>query len=145
MPSKPVGSGFPDERPPSCHASRPRRSSAPFLLGDGESLGAECRRGRPTTRGNSFFPLFILSHRTLCARRASRNGPAIATTSTIINEKGGVDGVKIFVQECETAYTVERAFECYERYKNGYDGAPVAVLFTTSSGFDAAVSDKAAR
>ena len=60
-----------------------------------------------------------------------------------LNDKGGVDGVKIFVQECETAYTVERAFECYERYKNGYDGAPVAVLFTTSSGFDAAVSDKA--
>ena len=40
--------------------------------------------------------------------------------------EGGVDGVKVFVQECETAYTVERAFECYERYKNGYDGAPVA-------------------
>ena len=60
-----------------------------------------------------------------------------------INEKGGVDGVKIFVQECETAYTVERAFECYERFKNGYAGAPVAALFTTSSGFDAAVSDKA--
>ncbi|PYE31107.1 amino acid/amide ABC transporter substrate-binding protein (HAAT family) [Rhizobium sp. PP-F2F-G38] len=60
-----------------------------------------------------------------------------------INEKGGVNGVKIFVQECETAYTLERAFECYERYKNGYAGAPVAVLFTTSSGFDAAISDKA--
>lgn len=62
---------------------------------------------------------------------------------TYINDKGGVDGVKIFVQECETAYTVERAFECYERYKNGYAGAPVAALFTTSSGFDAAVSEKA--
>ena len=60
-----------------------------------------------------------------------------------INEKGGVNGVKIFVQECETAYTLERAFECYERYKNGYAGAPVAALFTTSSGFDAAISDKA--
>lgn len=60
-----------------------------------------------------------------------------------INEKGGVNGVKIFVQECETAYTLERAFECHERYKNGYAGAPVAALFTTSSGFDAAISDKA--
>lgn len=60
-----------------------------------------------------------------------------------INEHGGVNGVKIFVQECETAYTLERAFECYERYKNGYAGAPVAALFTTSSGFDAAISDKA--
>lgn len=57
--------------------------------------------------------------------------------------EGGVDGVKILVEECETAYTVERAFECYERFKNGYEGAPVAVLVTTSSGFDAAISDKA--
>ena len=60
-----------------------------------------------------------------------------------VNAHGGVDGVKVFVQECETAYTVERAFECYERCKNGYAGAPVAFVFNTSSGFDAAVSEKA--
>jgi branched-chain amino acid transport system substrate-binding protein len=60
-----------------------------------------------------------------------------------VNSKGGVDGVKILVEECETAYTVERAFECYERYKHGYEGAQVAALFTTSSGFDAAISDEA--
>jgi branched-chain amino acid transport system substrate-binding protein len=60
-----------------------------------------------------------------------------------LNSKGGVDGVKILVKECETAYQVERAFECYERYKHGYNGAPVADLVTTSSGFDAAISDEA--
>lgn len=60
-----------------------------------------------------------------------------------VNSHGGVDGVKILVQECETAYTLERAFECYERYKHGYQGAQVAALFDTSSGFDAAISDEA--
>jgi branched-chain amino acid transport system substrate-binding protein len=61
---------------------------------------------------------------------------------TYINDHAGVDGIKIFVQECETAYTLERAFECYERYKNGYDGAPLAILVGTSSGFDVAASEK---
>jgi branched-chain amino acid transport system substrate-binding protein len=60
-----------------------------------------------------------------------------------VNSHGGIDGVKILVQECETAYTLERAFECYERYKHGYQGAQVAALFDTSSGFDAAISDEA--
>ncbi|MER9020611.1 ABC transporter substrate-binding protein [Mesorhizobium sp. M0195] len=55
-----------------------------------------------------------------------------------INEvEGGVDGVKILVQECETAYTIERGIECYERYKNGYNGYP------HSSGLDVALTDKA--
>jgi branched-chain amino acid transport system substrate-binding protein len=57
--------------------------------------------------------------------------------------EGGVDGVKIFIQECETAYTIERGIECYERYKNGYEGAPTAAIFPHSSGLDVALTDKA--
>jgi branched-chain amino acid transport system substrate-binding protein len=61
-----------------------------------------------------------------------------------INEvEGGVDGVKIFIQECETAYTIERGIECYERYKNGYEGAPTAAIFPHSSGLDIALTEKA--
>jgi len=61
-----------------------------------------------------------------------------------INEvEGGVDGVKIYIQECETAYTIERGIECYERYKNGYEGAPVAAIFPHSSGLDIALTEKA--
>jgi branched-chain amino acid transport system substrate-binding protein len=61
-----------------------------------------------------------------------------------VNEvEGGVDGVKIYIQECETAYTIERGIECYERYKNGYEGAPVAAIFPHSSGLDIALTEKA--
>ncbi|TIU15097.1 MAG: ABC transporter permease, partial [Mesorhizobium sp.] len=61
-----------------------------------------------------------------------------------INEvEGGVDGVKILVQECETAYTIERGIECYERYKNGYNGALTAAIYPHSSGLDVALTDKA--
>lgn len=93
--------------------------------------------------GEQLYPLF--SYRTgPYAPSGIPQWGGIRDYFNYINEvKGGVDGVKIFVQECETAYTVERAFECYERFKNGYAGAPVAALFTTSSGFDAAVSEKA--
>ena len=104
------------------------------------NLGAAAHAEEAT--GQQLFPLF--SYRTgPYAPSGIPQWAGYRDYFNYINAKGGVNGVKIFVQECETAYTLERAFECYERYKNGYAGAPVAVLFTTSSGFDAAVSDKA--
>jgi branched-chain amino acid transport system substrate-binding protein len=61
-----------------------------------------------------------------------------------VNEaEGGVNGVKLYPKECETAYTIERGIECYERLKHGYDGAPTAFLYPHSSGLDAALLDKA--
>jgi hypothetical protein len=106
------------------------------------SLGAGAHAEEGT--GQQLFPLF--SYRTgPYAPSGIPQWAGYRDYFNYINANGGVNGVKIFVQECETAYTLERAFECYERYKNGYAGAPVAVLFTTSSGFDAAVSDKAGR
>jgi len=45
-----------------------------------------------------------------------------------INEvEGGINGVKLVWQECETEWTAEKGIECYERFKNGLDGAPVAI------------------
>ncbi|MFA4912623.1 MAG: ABC transporter substrate-binding protein, partial [Burkholderiaceae bacterium] len=40
---------------------------------------------------------------------------------------GGVNGVKITYEECETAYATDRSVECYERLKTQRGGA---------SGFD---------
>lgn len=121
------------------------RKSALALLG-AALLGTSALASLPAQAaehdGQQLYPLF--SYRTgPYAPSGIPQWGGIRDYFNYINAKGGVDGVKIFVQECETAYTVERAFECYERYKNGYDGAPVAALFTTSSGFDAAVSEKA--
>lgn len=110
-----------------------------LLLGS-TSLSLTARAGEHD--GQQLYPL--LSYRT--GPYASSGIPqwaGIRDYITYVNEtQGGVDGVKIFVQECETAYTLERAFECYERYKNGYDGATVSIFVGTSSGFDAAGSDK---
>jgi branched-chain amino acid transport system substrate-binding protein len=109
------------------------------LLLSSTSLAVSARAGEHD--GQQLYPL--LSYRT--GPYASSGIPqwaGIRDYITYVNDHGGVDGVKVFVQECETAYTLERAFECYERYKNGYDGATVAFIVGTSSGFDAAASEK---
>ena len=38
---------------------------------------------------------------------------------TLVNEKGGVNGVKLTWEECETEYNNARGVECYERIKKG--------------------------
>jgi len=49
-------------------------------------------------------------------------------TLRYINEaQGGINGVKLFWDECETEWQVEKGVECYERFKNGEKGSPVAI------------------
>src|SRR5499426_429815 len=53
---------------------------------------------------------------------------------TLLNERdGGINGVPLVWEECETVYDVARGVECYERLKGkGPTGAAVFPLFTTS-------------
>ncbi|MEH3024279.1 MAG: ABC transporter substrate-binding protein [Pseudomonas oryzihabitans] len=51
-----------------------------------------------------------------------------------VNANGGVNGVKLVWSECETEYVVEKGVECYERLKNGRDGAPAAATNPLSVG-----------
>jgi branched-chain amino acid transport system substrate-binding protein len=52
---------------------------------------------------------------------------------TLLNERdGGINGVKLVWEECETVYDVERGVECYERLKaKGPTGAAAFPLFST--------------
>ena len=62
-----------------------------------------------------------------------------------INEvEGGINGVKLVWQECETEWTAEKGIECYERFKNGLNGAPVALYHPNGAPAAYALSDKAA-
>jgi|HigsolmetaAR206D_1030411.scaffolds.fasta_scaffold02189_3 hypothetical protein len=54
---------------------------------------------------------------------------------------GGVNGVTITYEECETAYATDRGVECYERLKTRGGGA--SGFDTQSTGITFAVSDKA--
>ena len=48
----------------------------------------------------------------------------LADYYTLLNERdGGVNGVKIVFEECDTGYATDRGVECYERLKGkGPDG-----------------------
>ncbi|WP_374265647.1 ABC transporter substrate-binding protein [Zoogloea sp.] len=60
-----------------------------------------------------------------------------------INEvEGGVNGVKLVWQECETEWSTDRIVECYERYKKGHNGAPTAFFFTHSTPASYALMEK---
>src|SRR5688500_18415592 len=57
----------------------------------------------------------------------------------LVNAKGGVNGIKIAYEECETGYATDRGVECYERLKSK---KPVAVN-PLSTGITYALTEKA--
>ncbi len=61
----------------------------------------------------------------------------------LINERdGGISGVKIVFEECETGYATDRGLECYERLKGkGPTGA--AFVVPRSTGVTAVLTEKA--
>ena len=43
----------------------------------------------------------------------------------LVNLKGGINGVRVLWEECETGYATDRGVECYERLKDKNGGATV--------------------
>jgi branched-chain amino acid transport system substrate-binding protein len=67
----------------------------------------------------------------------------VADYYNLINERdGGINGVKIAFEECETAYATDRGVECYERLK-GKGATGAAYFFPLSTGITFALTDKA--
>ena len=59
----------------------------------------------------------------------------------LVNARGGINGVKIVYEECETGYDTARGVECYERLKGKYGGA--TVFQPLSTGITFALTEKA--
>ncbi len=107
------------------------------------ALGTASARAADSHAGEQLYP--VLTYRT--GPYAPSGIPFLGGLQDYIryvNEvQGGVNGVKIYTPECETAYTIERGIECYERFKHGYEGALTAIFQPHSSGLDSALLDKA--
>ena len=56
-----------------------------------------------------------------------------------VNAKGGINGVKVSYEECETAYATDKGVECYERLK----GKGATVFQPLSTGITFALTEKA--
>jgi branched-chain amino acid transport system substrate-binding protein len=64
---------------------------------------------------------------------------------TYVNEaEGGVNGIKLVYEECETEWAAERGVECYERFRSGKYGQNIAVYNPMGAPAAYALSDKAA-
>jgi branched-chain amino acid transport system substrate-binding protein len=51
---------------------------------------------------------------------------------TLLNERdGGIEGVRLVWEECETQYDTKQGVECYERLKNAHGGAVIVNPFST--------------
>ncbi|MDD0840208.1 ABC transporter substrate-binding protein [Curvibacter sp. HBC61] len=59
----------------------------------------------------------------------------------LVNARGGINGVKLLVEECETGYDTARSVECYERLKGNNGGAAVIQPWSTGATF--AITEKA--
>ena len=57
----------------------------------------------------------------------------------LVNERGGINGVKVTFEECETGYATDRGVECYERLK----GKGASVFQPLSTGITFALTEKA--
>lgn len=58
-----------------------------------------------------------------------------------VNARGGINGVKVVWEECETGYATDRGVECYERLKGNHGGATVFQPLSTGIAF--AITEKA--
>ena len=67
------------------------------------------------------------------------NGVPIANGTVdyykLVNAKGGINGVKILWEECETGYATDKSVECYERLKTKNGGAVVVQPWSTGATF----------
>ncbi len=62
---------------------------------------------------------------------------------TMLNERdGGINGVKLVIEECETQYQNDRGVECYERYKDVGE-AGLSGILPLSAGIGYALYDRA--
>ena len=59
----------------------------------------------------------------------------------LVNARGGIYGVKLSFEECETGYDTARSVECYERLKGKNGGASLVQPLSTGATF--AITEKA--
>src|ERR1700752_5377523 len=92
-------------------------------------------------QNEQFIP--ILSYRTgAYAVNGVPYANGVADYYNLINERdGGINGVKLLVEECETGYATDKGVECYERLKSkGPTGA--AFINPLSTGITFALTEK---
>jgi branched-chain amino acid transport system substrate-binding protein len=115
--------------------------AATAWLGLPATVGAQQKAAAPAAagKGEQFFP--VLVYRTgAYAPNGTPWANGFVDYLKLVNAQGGINGVKITWEECETGYATDRGVECYERLKTKPFVAAVQPL---STGITYALTDKA--
>ena len=87
------------------------------------------QKGAAAGKGEQFFPVLVY--------RTGAYGPngtpwanGFVDYLKLVNAQGGINGVTITWEECETGYATDRGVECYERLKSRPNVAAVQPLST---------------
>ena len=82
--------------------------------------------------GEQFIPLLVTREGANRSLQIPRSDGIIAYL-TLLNERdGGINGIKLVWEECETVFDVPRGLECYERLKTkGPTGAAAIPMNST--------------
>jgi branched-chain amino acid transport system substrate-binding protein len=112
--------------------------AATFALG--ASVPVAAQQKATAGKGEQFFP--VLVYRTgAYAPNGTPWANGYIDYLKLVNAQGGINGVTITFEECETGYATDRGVECYERLKG--KGATGATLFhPLSTGITFALTDK---
>ena len=105
-------------------------------------LGAALLSGAVTTfAADQYIPLLSYRVGPYAAGGSGFYGGAIDYFN-LINSSGGINGVKIVWEECETEYNASRGVECYERLKTKNAGA--SLMEPLSTGIAYGIIDRVA-
>jgi branched-chain amino acid transport system substrate-binding protein len=116
-------------------------AAAAVAVACGAPLAANAQaKGAAAGKGEQFFP--VLVYRTgPYAPNGTPWSNGFVDYLKLVNAQGGINGVKITWEECETGYLTDRGVECYERLKGkGPTGA--TVFHTLSTGLTYAITAK---
>jgi branched-chain amino acid transport system substrate-binding protein len=107
-----------------------------FVLGAVAALAAAA----PLAAQEHFFPSLVYR-----SGAYAPNGIPWANGASdyvaLVNAKGGLNGVRLRLEECETGYATDRGVECYERLKTSGEKGAVAVS-PLSTGITFALTEK---
>ena len=114
--------------------------AAAVTLSMSAPAAAQQKAPAATGKGEQFFP--VLVYRTgAYAPNGTPWANGYVDYLKLVNAQGGINGVTITFEECETGYATDRGVECYERLKG--KGPTGATLFhPLSTGITFAVTDK---
>jgi branched-chain amino acid transport system substrate-binding protein len=125
----------------SYHTSKPWRAAATAILGLSLLSGLPVLAQEATKQ---YIPIPTYRVGAYASSGVPIFGGLIDYFRYINDVEGGVNGVKLVWDECETNYEVGKGIECYERVKGGKDGAPVAAFLPLNDILAKALTERTA-